>query len=157
MRSSIKHVVPLLLALLTAGSAFAEEAGGGGGGGGGGAKAGLGVGAESFMASEFGSLGGAVPLLGAVVYDTRKWRAHGLVGMNSFGATDFFLGGRFFYVLHSSMAADFSLGGGLGLLMYGDDQGPGDNDATDIILEGAAQIRAFVVPNVAIGASAGFN
>jgi hypothetical protein len=59
------------------------------------------------------------------------------------------VGGRFFYEIHSGEISDFSIGGGAGI----DDDG-GDDDI-DVHLEGAAQLRAFIVPNVAIHSSFG--
>jgi hypothetical protein len=61
------------------------------------------------------------------------------------------LGGRFFFTVHEMPGADLSLGGGLGLqrLEFG------DASDTAILIEGAAQIRVFVVPNVALLGSLG--
>jgi hypothetical protein len=60
------------------------------------------------------------------------------------------VGGRFFWQIHSGEMADFSLGGGAGI----DDDG-GGNDDIDVHIEGAAQVRAFIVPNVALHTSLG--
>lgn len=65
--------------------------------------------------------------------------------------SDFGIAGRVFFVLHSMPGADFSLGGGAGIVHAA------FNDASEdsVRIEGAAQIRAFIVPNVAVSASLG--
>jgi hypothetical protein len=168
MRIPLKRLLPLPLFMLiaTTGLASAQEAGGSVSASGGmeasGRAAGIGVGAESFLAGstvfgDLGFIGDFFPTSAAsVVYDATAWRVHGLIGMDSAGDTDFLLGGKFFYNLHTGTAADFAVGGGLGLLLDGDgDNGMGDDDSVHILLEGGVQLRAFVVPNVAIGAMAG--
>jgi hypothetical protein len=76
-----------------------------------------------------------------------------LVHFSSEGAdaTRFGLAGRFFFTLHDMGAADFSLGGGLGLVR----EDEGEQGDTQVHIEGAAQIRVFLVPNVAITGSLG--
>jgi len=70
--------------------------------------------------------------------------------------TSFSFGGRFWYHIHAAAFADFSLGGGLGLLRWETNPGnPGNDDRLDLCLQGGAQIRAFIVPNVAISADLG--
>lgn len=114
---------------------------------------GIGLGAESMAIT--GTAGDTIgPTGAAFVFDRPSWHVAGLLAMDSQGATDLFVGGRFFYHLHQGTMSDFSVGGGLGILSFGDD-GPGNNDRTDIVVEGATQLRAFVTPNVAIGASVG--
>ncbi|HYQ45675.1 MAG TPA: hypothetical protein VER11_27065, partial [Polyangiaceae bacterium] len=67
--------------------------------------------------------------------------------------------GRFFFPLHRSQYADFSVGPGIGFEhVTHDPDGDGPNgrvSSNPIHLEGAAQIRAFVVQNVALSATAG--
>jgi hypothetical protein len=122
-------------------SASAELSGSGemGAGGSGG---GLGVGVQAMLEGPFGA---------AVIYDPGPWHIEGILGFFTNGQTALALGGRFYYHLHSSTAADFSVGGGLGIVNVSDD---GDG-FTDIHLEAGAQVRAFVVPNVAVSASLG--
>ena len=140
------RLASLVLPLLVAAPAFAQMTTTGRAGG-------IGLGAEAFVAtSPAGPISAA-----AFVYDRPAWHIAALVGMQSAGDTDLFVAGRFFYHLHQGQMSDFSVGGGLGILSLGDDAGPGDNDRTDIILEGAAQLRAFITPNVAIGASLGLD
>jgi hypothetical protein len=70
--------------------------------------------------------------------------------------TSFTLGGRFWYHLHAASFADFSLGGGLGLISWTNNPGtPTSDSRLDISLEVGGQIRAFVVPNVALVADLG--
>jgi len=126
----------------------------------GGRAAGIGVGAETMLGNTtiFGV--GVGPdfffpsSAAAFVYDATMWRVDALLAMDSAGATDIFAGGRFWFNLHTGTASDFAVGGGIGILANGDD-GPGDNDTTDFLIEGGVQLRAFLVPNVAIGAMAG--
>jgi hypothetical protein len=68
--------------------------------------------------------------------------------------TDFTVGGRFWYHVHAASFADFSLGGGLGITNWSSGA-PGSNRNTDVSLEVGAQIRAFIVPNVALLADLG--
>jgi hypothetical protein len=68
--------------------------------------------------------------------------------------TSFGFAGRFFYVLHSMRQADFSLGGGVGVLAVENDPHP--NDYVVLQIEIAAQLRAFLLPSFAINGSLGF-
>jgi len=67
--------------------------------------------------------------------------------------------GRLFFPVHRSQFADFSIGPGIGLQHVTHDPdgdgGQGRTSTNPIHLEGAAQIRAFIVPNVALSATAG--
>ena len=70
--------------------------------------------------------------------------------------TDFSVGGRFWYHLHAASFADFSLGGGVGIIRWVDDPGgAGESTNLDLSLEVGGQIRAFIVPNVALLADLG--
>jgi hypothetical protein len=96
---------------------------------------------------------------GTFVYDTGAFHIVGLLGFLNIdqpqGQSDFSvfaLGGQFLYHVHDTAQSDFSLGGGLTLVTVGDDN---NNDITNIDIEGLAQIRAFIVPNVALSASLG--
>jgi hypothetical protein len=64
------------------------------------------------------------------------------------------VGGRFWYHLHAASFADFSVGGGLGFTHWKDRGGPNDSH-NDLSLEVGAQIRAFIVPNVALTSDLG--
>jgi hypothetical protein len=71
--------------------------------------------------------------------------------------TSFGVGGRFWYHVHASSFADFSLGGGLGLTSWTNNPGnPGSDSRLDVSIEVGGQIRAFIVPNVALIADLGF-
>lgn len=70
--------------------------------------------------------------------------------------TDFTLGGRFWYHVHAASFADFSLGGGLGITRWVfNPGGPNEDSHVDVALEAGGQIRAFIVPNVALIADLG--
>lgn len=121
-------------------SAGAAEEGGSGGG--------FGVGVVAMITP-----GG--PTGAEVVYDPGRFHVEGILGFASVegGETDIALGGRFWWHLATSTAADFSLGGGVGFVLV--DQPDPFEDQTNIHLEGGAQIRTFVVPNVALAGSLG--
>jgi hypothetical protein len=117
------------------------------GAGGGGSAAGFGVGAMAMLTGPFGA---------AIIYDPGAFHIEGILGFESNGVTTILAGGRFWYHMHTSTAADFSVGGGLGIASTEQDNGFGDNeDVTTIHLEGGGQLRVFVVPNVALSATAG--
>jgi hypothetical protein len=61
--------------------------------------------------------------------------------------TTFDLGGRFWYHLHAAAFADFSLGGGMLMDSYRTNP---NSRRYDFLMDLGAQIRAFVVPNVAL-------
>ena len=64
--------------------------------------------------------------------------------------------GRFFFPVSRGHGADFSIGPGIGFEHIDYPPGTDPNAPTNRVhLEGAFQIRAFVVPNVAVEASAG--
>lgn len=90
----------------------------------------------------------------AVIYDAGAFHIEGLFAFaDDDETTRFDLGGRFWYHIHSAASADFSLGGGLGVVSI-DPAGDGEG-TTDIEIDAGAQIRAFLVPNVAVSASLG--
>jgi hypothetical protein len=66
-------------------------------------------------------------------------------------ASYFGLAGRFFYTIHRLGPADLGIGGGIGFV----DASVGDNSNQVIEIEGAAQIRAWIVPSVSLTASLG--
>jgi hypothetical protein len=75
--------------------------------------------------------------------------------------TDFSLGGRFWYHIHAASFADFSVGAGIGFIRWVQNPGGGNTGANpedshfDVSIEFAGQIRAFIVPNVALIADLG--
>lgn len=108
----------------------------------------IGVGAE-FQISGLGGL--------SVNFDAGKFHAGGFLGyFDPAGPNNVTVdvGGRFFYHLASTASADFSLGGSLGIQSAND--APGNtNRHTDVFIEPSFQIRAFVVPNVALSFAGG--
>jgi hypothetical protein len=144
MRNSTKLLIPLFtLALFATGTAAAQTAP---------AARGIGVGAEMTMTGIAG---------GAFVYDTAAFHVDALLGAAfKRDTSDVSVAGRLFFPVHKSQSADFSLGPGIGLVHHvihdPDGDGPqGSQTSNPIHLEGAAQIRAFVVPNIALSATAG--
>ncbi len=117
----------------------------------GGSPGSLGVGAEYTLLG----IGGA-----SVNFDQGDFHAGGFFGYRSDGPStddenyELDLGGRFFYHLHSTAMSDFSLGGQLGLQLLNDAL-PGGEDATVVEIDLGAQIRVFVVSNVALSATVG--
>lgn len=107
---------------------------------------------------EFG-LGAEATLTGlagiSAVYDPSPWRVDLLFGYSSAGAGRFALGGRFLWVLHSTRRSDFAVGPGIAMrsIRAEDDD---EDDEIEWHLEGLAQMRAFVVPNVALTGALGF-
>jgi hypothetical protein len=93
------------------------------------------------------------PLGPSVIYDTGVFHVEGLLGFQDNGQTRFDIGGRFWYHIHAAQSADFSLGGGLGVVSI--DPGGEDDNITNIEIDGGAQLRAFIVPNVALSVSLG--
>jgi hypothetical protein len=109
----------------------------------GGGQTGVGIGAEAMLTGLRGA---------AVTYEAGAFHIAGLVGLASNGQTELRFAGRFFFVVHSASSADFSLGGGVGVVDRDDGN---NNEGTDFHLEGVAQLRVFLAPNVAVSASAG--
>ncbi len=115
-----------------------------------GAARGIGIGATRTLAGVNGA---------TFVYDASAFHIVGLLGFQSVDQdpgddlTAFAIGGQFLFHAHVAAQADFSVGGGLTIVSIEDD---GDaNDETNFHIEGLAQIRAFIVPNVALSASLG--
>jgi hypothetical protein len=80
-----------------------------------------------------------------------RFHIDGLVGLTHTANTDFDLAIKGWYHVHAAPSADFSLGAGFGFRSYK----PGPDRQTDFILELGAQIRAFIVSNVAMIGSVG--
>lgn len=125
----------------------------------GGSKGSLGVGAEILLGdalvSGSSSLGGL-----SMNYDTGQFHVGGFLGMTDDGEdddTDIALGGRFYYHVHSTASADFGVGGQIGIGLLGDRAEAVDEDSTVVLIEPGFQIRAFVVPNVALSFHGGLS
>ncbi len=100
-------------------------------------RTGFGIGAAAMISGPAGP---------SFTYDAGAWHVDGIVAVQDFGDTEITAGARFMYVLNRSDDADFSVGGGAGLFANGQDL---------FFLEGGAQIRAFIVSNVALTANLG--
>ncbi len=87
----------------------------------------------------------------AFTYDNVVWRADALLMVQDRANTDFFVAGRFWYPVHSRGLSDFSIGGGLGVMHPG-----ATNSSNTTSIEAGAQVRIFVVPNVALTGTVGF-
>lgn len=145
MKTSLTVLAALLLATGTAAA--------------GGQDGSFGVGAEYSLAGvDVG--GGAVTGLGgpSVNYDAGKFHVGGFLGVSDPAGdnnTDFALGGRFYYHVHSTAMSDFGVGGTVGFLSV--DDRAGGSRGTFVFIEPGIQIRAFVAANVALSFSAGLS
>lgn len=139
----------LLAALVMAATAGTASAGGSPGS--------LGLGAEYALTSvNLGALGTAGIGGVSLNYDAGDFHVGGLLGFSDGdGAnnTDFVLGGRFYYHVHSTAMADFGVGGALSF--FSEDGPDPDGRASLMFLEPGIQIRAFITPNVALSFTAG--
>lgn len=107
----------------------------------------FGVGAE-FQLSGVGGL--------SANYDAGPFHLGGFIGFFDPDGDDddtFDIGGRFFYHVASTATSDFSVGGGIGIQSQNNPDPLGR--LTLLFLEPAFQIRAFVVPNVALSFTGG--
>ncbi|MEO7033019.1 MAG: hypothetical protein ABI548_04200 [Polyangiaceae bacterium] len=143
MRNLIQFIIPLFgLTLFATGTAAAQTAP---------LARGIGLGAEATMTGIVGA---------TFVYDAEAFHVDALLG-GAFQHNDSSLSvaGRLFFPVHRSQSADFSVGPGIGLVHITHDpdgDGPLARVSTNPVhVEGAAQIRAFIVPNVALSATAG--
>lgn len=108
----------------------------------------IGVGAEL----QISGLGGL-----SVNYDAGRFHAGGFFGyFDAQGPNNSTVdvGGRFFFHIASTAMSDFSLGGSLGIENANDANNPA-NRHTDVFIEPSFQIRAFIVPNVALSFTGG--
>jgi hypothetical protein len=136
----------VLAALLGAASSASAQESRAGVRAGGAAGGSLGVGVQTMLT-------GAGPFGAQLVYDAGMFHIEGIFGFASNGSTNLDLGGRFWYHIHAAQLADFSLGGGVGVVSVDPD---GDVEGTtDVHINVGAQLRAFLVPNVALSVSAG--
>lgn len=110
----------------------------------------VGVGAEYGLN---GLTGGA-----SVNYDAGKFHTGGFLGFFDGGGsndTDYTLGARFFYHVHSTAMSDFGIGGMFGMFSFDDRGQPGDERTVNLFLEPSFQIRLFLASNVALSFNAG--
>ncbi len=116
-------------------------------GGGGGVANSVGVGVEV----QLSGLGGI-----SANYDAGAFHAGGFFGFSDPtgpGNTAFDVGGRFYYHVHHTASADFSLGASIGI----GSQDTAGNSATSVFLEPGFQIRWFAASNVALSFTGGFS
>lgn len=116
----------------------------------GGSEGSIGVGAEYTLLGTGGL---------SVNYDAGAFHAGGFIGYYkdvapAVGEWDLDLGGRFFFHVHETAMADFSLGGQLGIQLQNNVGAP-DNDFTIVTIDLGAQIRVFLQSNVALSATLG--
>lgn len=112
---------------------------------------GFGVGAVTMLNGASGALGTWGSPGGGFHVDA----FFGLHHYSSPSTTGVSLGGRFWYHVHAASFADFSLGGGLGFTHWKDRGGPNAPSYDELFLEVGGQMRAFIVPNVALLADVG--
>lgn len=115
---------------------------------------GLGLGAATMLNGTSGAL---------ATWGTGAFHLDGMFGLHRYtdggtgnATTSFSLAARGWYHIHAASFADFSLGGGIGLNRWVSAPGtPRADTHYDVSLEVGAQIRAFIVPNVAATADLG--
>ena len=146
MRISTWWVAPLsALVLFASRTSFAQQAARPA------VRSGVGVGAEATTTGIVGA---------TFVYDASVFHVDALLG-GAYDSDDSItrVAGRFFFPLHISPSADFSIGPGIGFERAthrpGGEPTPPSVSVNSVHLEGAVQIRAFLVQNVAFSATAG--
>jgi hypothetical protein len=115
---------------------------------------GLGLGAATMLNGTSGAM---------ATWGTSVFHLDGLFGLHRYtdngtgnATTSFSLAARGWYHLHAASFADFSLGGGLGLNRWVSAPGtPRSDTHYDVSIEVGGQIRAFIVPNVALTSDLG--
>jgi hypothetical protein len=115
----------------------------------GGAPNTLGIGVESQIGGPSGV---------SLNFDTGLFHVGGFLGFSDVDGPDndsFVIGGRFFYHVAKSASADFSVGGSIGIASQNFPDPPGRQ--TGLYLEPSFQIRAFIVPNVALSFTGGIS
>ena len=124
----------------------------------GGKEGALGVGAETQVNGEVGGV--------SVNYDAGPFHVGGVLGYarDRFGngtgttgptASEFVIGARFFYHVHTAGQADFGVGGQIGLAEIPFQGTTGVDHHAHLFLEPGFQIRAFITPNVALSFTGG--
>lgn len=87
----------------------------------------------------------------SLAYDFGRFHIDSMLDVWSHDETALAFGVRGWLHLHSAAAADFSIGGGLGVTQ----DSPGDDDNDVVHFEAGFLIRAFVTSNVALSAFGG--
>jgi hypothetical protein len=93
-------------------------------------------------------------------YDAGKFHVGGFLGFfdgDGEDNTDYTIGARFFWHVHSTAMSDFGIGGTFGLFSVDDRGAPPPDDERDqlMFLEPSFQIRLFLASNVALSFNAG--
>ncbi len=112
---------------------------------------------RAFGVGAVGTFNGADRLSPSLLFtwgdNAGRFHVEGLFGFRRANdATNYDLGGRFWYHVHTARTADFSLGGGLAMFSLRD--GGGDR-RYDFELDVGAQVRLFLASNVAVLGSLG--
>jgi hypothetical protein len=116
---------------------------------------GFGIGAVSFFQPFAGAPSNMTPNL-LLTWGESRFHIDGLFGFYHDTGTDFDFGARGWYHLHAASSADFSVGGGLVITRRRNDlPDPQRGTQWDFLLDLGAQMRVFIVPNVALLGSAG--
>jgi hypothetical protein len=117
---------------------------------------GFGIGATSFLQPNVESAPHRlVPNL-LLTWGESRFHIDGLFGFYHEQGTDFDFGARGWYHLHAASSADFSVGGGLVITRRKNRLPEGQRGTQwDFLLDLGAQMRVFIVPNVALLGSAG--
>ena len=115
----------------------------------GGQEGSIGLGAE-YQLSGFGGV--------SLNYDAGNFHAGGILGYDDDdGAdnTDFGVGARFYYHLHSTAMSDFGVGANLGIISLYNRMDPDMDRTTNVYLEPGMTTRLFLASNVALSFTAG--
>jgi hypothetical protein len=94
----------------------------------------------------------------SLAFDGGPWHVDSMLGLIKPGSgvrANFALGGRFWYHLHSTANADFSVGGGLGYIRIGNRAPAAATNG--IFIEAGGQIRLFLASNVALSGTLGLS
>jgi hypothetical protein len=117
----------------------------------GGSPGSVGVGAE-YQLSGIGGI--------SVNYDAGKFHVGGALGYNDPAGgnnTEVDLIGRFFFHVHSTAMADFSVGGSIGLQSDIETPPAGGSRKSNVYVEPGFQIRVFLASNVALSFTGGIS
>ncbi len=100
---------------------------------------------------------GAAPSGLSAAYTADRWHAEGLLSAQGSGTTTFGIGGRGWFHVHRAALADFSVGGGLSVQRWNSRSGRDNDRDTTGHLDAGIQLRAFIVPNVAVSGTGGLD
>jgi len=117
---------------------------------------GFGLGAVAFFQPYAGGVSNTVPNL-LLTWGNAGGQFHveGLFGLYHGTGTDFDMAARGWYHVHAASSADFSVGAGLGFTRRRNEPAGLTSAQWDFEMELGAQVRAFIVSNVALLGSLG--